>query len=178
MQKKELRKALLARRRAMPPEKKRAQDAALCGRIAAHPWFLQADCVQGFVPIGGEPDILPVLRLALQMGKTLGLPRCKPAESAMTFYFVDSFDALRPGAHNIPEPPRDALLCTPGPQTLCLVPGLAFDPTGVRLGYGKGYYDRFLPGFPGRTMGVCHADFLLQALPKDANDMPVQMVLT
>ena len=172
-----LRRALLAQRNSIPPDQKRAWDAAINAAIISHPWFQESQVILGYYPINSEPDIRPALEAALQQGKTLCLPRCDPAKSEMTFHPVKDLANLKPGAHNIPEPPNNyALRITH--YELCLVPGLAFDQTGCRLGYGKGYYDRFLSRFGGHSIGVCYGAMVQAALPRGAHDMAVEQIVT
>ena len=86
--------------------------------------------------------------------------------------------ALVPGRFGIPEPPRGAQILLPQPCDLMLVPALAYDRTGRRLGRGGGYYDRFLARVDCCTVGLIRAAFLLDALPAEWNDMPVSAVIT
>ena len=96
----------------------------------------------------------------------------------MTFHQVCSLDDLRPGAHGIPEPEVNCQLSTVNCQ-LCIVPGLAFDIAGFRLGYGGGYYDRFLARHGDlRTLGVGYGILLRGDLPRGAADIAVERVLT
>ena len=97
----------------------------------------------------------------------------------MTFRRVTSLSALCPDAYGIPAPPQDAPPLLLGADALCLLPGLAFDRTGARLGRGGGYYDRFLPGFPGTAAGVCFSSSFQDApLPCEPFDCRVRFVLT
>ena len=174
--KQELRHELLALRNAVSPEGRQAWDAKINRAIMGDAWFRQAETVLAYYPIGSEPDIRPALEEALRQGKRIYLPRCIPETRVMTFHQVSSLEGLRPGAHGIPEPDGGSeSLC----EGLCLVPGIAFDGGGFRLGYGGGYYDRFLAR-RGRlqTLGVCYERLLRASLPRDAADAAVDRVLT
>jgi len=177
MEKSALRKQLLAQRNAVLPQDKQAWDAALCRAIIAHPDFVQASELLGFYPIGSEPDIKPVLEHAIAQGKAVYLPCCTPETRTITFRRVHALNELMPGAHGIPEPPPYHCALRIVNCALCLVPGLAFDKLGYRLGYGGGYYDRFLANFHGRTLGVCCAA-MIHEIPADAHDLPVNAVVT
>ena len=96
----------------------------------------------------------------------------------MEFYTLLPESKLIQGAYNIPEPPADAPLCVPDEHTLCIVPGLSFDVYGNRIGYGKGYYDKYLENFPGVAMGVLYASTMLKRIPTDAHDRPVHCLIT
>ncbi|MDR3313776.1 MAG: 5-formyltetrahydrofolate cyclo-ligase [Oscillospiraceae bacterium] len=180
-----LRQALLQQRREYPPQAQAAQNEALNRRLCQLRQFREAEMVLGYYPIGSaargfEPDIRPALLEALALGKRVALPRCTPDEPGnMAFYFVDSLDDLRPGSFGVPEPDPERHEPLPRPAAgLCLVPALAFDGEGYRLGYGKGYYDRFLSRFTGSSLGFCFQDFLLAQLPRGFFDLPVDFVLT
>lgn len=175
MLKKALRRELLAQRNAVSQEQKRRWDEAINRAILAHDWFGQAAQVLGYYPIGSEPDIRPALEEALRQGKEIYLPKCKPLTREMAFHRVRSLEDVEPGAHGIPEPADHCQLSIVHCQ-LCIVPGLAFDDNGFRLGYGGGYYDRFLARHGElRTLGVCYAR---ASLPRDATDIAVKRVIT
>jgi len=174
-----LRRELLALRDAISPEDRRAWDAAINRAITGHPWFWQAQAILAYCPIGSEPDIRPVLEQALRQGKEVYLPRCNPAAREMNFHRITSLEGLQPGAHDIPEPAETNYELRITNYALCIVPGIAFDKSGFRLGYGGGYYDRFLARHRNlKTLGICY-DFLLRAsLPRDVTDVAVERVLT
>ena len=119
---------------------------------------------------------LQVLSLqARRCGKTVALPVTQP-DGQMRFARYDG--ALVPGRFGIPEPPRSARTLLPQPGDLMLVPALAYDRAGRRLGRGGGYYDRFLARVDCCTVGLIRAAFLLDALPAEWNDVPVSAVIT
>jgi len=173
--KKSLRRELLRQRDSLPPGDRKAWDAAINRAVTGHAWFSEAQAVLGYYPIGSEPDIRPALEGALRLGKEVYLP-C----GDMAFRKVDSLDNLVPGKFGIPEPDQNnsPFSILHSPFSLCLVPGLAFDLDGYRLGYGKGYYDRFLEHFQGRTLGVCYECLLQAALPREAHDLTVDIVIS
>jgi 5-formyltetrahydrofolate cyclo-ligase len=94
----------------------------------------------------------------------------------MTARKISSLSQLRPGAFGILEPRLDAAVFPASEIDLILVPGLAFDPQGHRLGRGKGYYDRFLPETRGKTMGIC--SYLVPRVPVEAHDCKMDAVVT
>ena len=178
MSKPELRRSLLALRNAISPEDKQAWDKAINQAIIEHDWFRQAKAILAYYPIDSEPDIRPALEEALRQGKEVCLPKCNPESKEITFHPITSLEGLRPGAHGIPEPENNYEFRITN-SALCLVPGVAFDEAGFRLGYGGGYYDRFLARHDHlRTMGVCYAAMLREFLPKNATDIAVERVIT
>ena len=175
----ELRRELLARRNSISPQDKQAWDIAINKAIIARPWFQQAQTILAYYPVGSEPDIRPALERALRQGKRVYLPRCERAARKMTFHQIQSLEGLRPGAHGIPEPEKNHCQLLFVNCVLCLVPGIAFDKAGFRLGYGGGYYDRFLARHDDlRTLGVCYEGLLRACLPRDALDIAVESVIT
>lgn len=143
--------------------------------ILAHPWYGQAKVIMAFVPKHPEPDITPVLEDILQSGKTLLLPRCE-SKTAMTARVVRTLSVLRNGAFGLQEPPEEAEVFPPEKIDLVLVPGVAFDPEGHRLGHGVGYYDRFLPRTTAKTIGV--AGRLMPFVPTLSTDRDMDSLVT
>ena len=120
---------------------------------------------------------------AIANGKTVGLPRCG-ADSQMEFYRVQSHADLAKGAYNIPEPSdscpllgRDEL-SEMTRKVVCLVPGVAFDRNGYRMGYGGGYYDRYLADFQGIRVGITYAALLREQIPTETFDLKMNFVVT
>ena len=166
--KKEFRKRV----RALP---RTADDGALCRYVMESEWFRQAKTVMAYAAIPPEVNLSPVLEEILAAGKTLALPRCEE-DGMMTAQRVCNFNQLISGAYGIPEPKPDAPVVSAAEIDLILVPGLAFDRTGRRLGRGKGYYDRFLVDFCGKTMGICGQ--LMPAVPVEQHDITMDAVAT
>ena len=96
----------------------------------------------------------------------------------MTFRYVSSLSEFLPGSYSIPEPPKDATAFSSDTKALCVVPALAFDTLGFRIGYGKGYYDRFLKNFDGYTVGAVYSELLSELLPRGYYDMAVDIIIT
>ena len=99
----------------------------------------------------------------------------------MSHCIVQSLDELKTGAYGILEPPEDAPVYEPEKDTgaaVCFVPGLVYDKAGYRLGYGKGFYDRYLSAFSGCTIGVVYSDYILPVVPRGRFDVSVDILLT
>lgn len=149
----------------------------ICRRIVEHPWYRQAQTVMAYCAKAPEPDITAVLEDILSSGKTLLLPQCE-SERTMTARRIGALSELRRGVYGIYEPEAETETVEQGRIDLILVPGLAFDKSGVRLGRGKGYYDRFLAEYSGKTLGVCFHAALLDRIEKEPHDRPVDGVVT
>lgn len=178
IEKKLLRTQYLQLRGALSPEQKQQMDEALRQTVLALPEFQSCGCLLCYAPTRGEIDLLPLARQALAMGKEVAFPISHTEDCTLTFHTVTSLDQLTVGAYGILEPPKDAPKAQNHPKTLCLVPALSFDREGYRLGYGKGYYDRFLPTFRGMSVGLIYSDCLSNRLPRNETDRPVHRIFT
>ena len=180
---KEWKKNLRARHRQtrerMDPKKKLQWDAAIENRLFALPEYRRADILFTYVSKASEVDTFGIIRRALADGKAVAVPRCVPGTFEMEFYYIRSPQELEKGAFGVLEPiPESSRKVEKETGGLCVVPGLAFDSNGFRLGYGKGYYDRFLSGFHGVTAGICYNSCVQWELPHGYFDRPVDILVT
>ena len=150
---------------------------ALTEAVTALPAFLDvASALLCYASRPDETDTWGILRIAWRSGKTVALPRCE-GHGSMAFYSVPDENALQKGMFGILEPSAACTLYIPKAHDLCIVPGLAFDRSGHRLGYGGGYYDRYLSAHPIFTVGICYPNCLTSALPTEPFDIPVRQVI-
>ena len=166
-------------RRELPEQERVASDAAIGAQLRQSEAYRSCCCLFLYISLPGEVDTWALLRTALKDGKTVAAPVCDPATHTMTFYRIGGDEDLRPGSYGIWEP--DPSRCTvqmPEADALCLVPGFAFTHGGDRLGYGGGYYDRFLTQFPGLAYGLCRERWLAAELPAGPYDRKVDAVVT
>ena len=179
-EKDKIRRAVLAERLAMSDEERQAADKIMLARFTALASFRFAKVILLYVPIKGEPNVLGCFEAARTAGKQIAFPICHPETRTMTFGIVSSPDELTAGAYGIPEPPASATLYQPSKHEhdLCVVPGVCFDRHGHRIGYGKGYYDRFLATFGGASVGLTPHRFLRNELPHGRFDRPIDLILT
>ena len=147
-----------------------ALGAEMTRRLADTALWRDAGQVFCFVPLKDEPDTLPLLRLALAQGKRLVVPRVLGG-GAMELVALDSLDALRPRAYGILEPEGGVVLNALEETALALVPCLAADRHGNRLGRGGGYYDRFLGHYKGKRLLLCPAGLVWDTVPTDDRDV-------
>ena len=178
MTKDELRKTLKEKRASISQEEKKELDQAIIGQILSSEAYKNADIVLLYAPIQSEINLLPLVRAARKDGKAVAFPRCNTEQSSMQFYLLLEEARLTPGAYGIPEPPADAPLCVPSEHSLCILPALTFDPFGMRIGYGKGYYDRFLTTFRGVTAGAVYEKMMIKRVPAEPHDLPVELLFT
>ena len=176
-----IRKACASVRDSIPPEEKSALDAKIINASINMVSFRHADIILLYAPIKSEIDVMPIFELALSRGKRVAFPRCNIEERTMKFHFVSSSDDLESGAYGIREPKENLPVYDPETSTggaICFVPGLAFDVYGYRLGYGKGYYDKFMDVFKGSTIGVAYTSQILPSLPKGRFDKHCDALIT
>lgn len=176
MTKPELRKAIRVRLGGLTPDAIAAKSAAICLAIARTPEWRQARTVGFFSPLATEPNV--DLLWAVLGDRTVCYPRI--AGDDLVFLSVPGREALLESSRwNLLEPPHDDERVVPLEEIgLLFVPGMAFTPARHRMGRGKGYYDRLLarPGFQAVTFGVCFAEQLIQHLPTEEHDKPVDRV--
>lgn len=170
-----LRAQLRARLSQSDPAENAACDVRITLQVLSLPAFQAAERIFAYCSVVPEVDTHAILAQARRCGKTVALPVTQP-DGQMRFARYDG--ALVPGRFGIPEPPRSARTLLPQPGDLMLVPALAYDRAGRRLGRGGGYYDRFLARVDCCTVGLIRAAFLLDALPAKWNDVPVSAVIT
>ncbi|WP_461211535.1 5-formyltetrahydrofolate cyclo-ligase [Desulfocurvus sp. DL9XJH121] len=181
--KKDMRERLRALRAALPEDERAELSALVLENLRATPGWEQAREVLSYMPVRGEVDVRPLLAEFWERGVRVLLPRCRPGEPGiMDLACVSCMEELRPGPYGIPEPEPGACPALPGARPdLILVPGVAFDCEGFRLGFGAGFYDRFLSGerAPGAAVyGLAYSFQVLERLPRDPWDVPVQAVIT
>ncbi len=176
--KRELRERLLGLRRALPgkAEKSHSISQLLIGCEA----YRSASRLLLYLSTPQEVATYEILRQAQKDRKEVYAPACSEIEGEMTFYRVRENTSLILGKYGIMEPePLEPLLCrTELPDTLCITPGVAFGKNGVRIGYGKGYYDRFLSRRQVAAIGLCYHRLLFSRLPAEPHDEKVQAVIT
>lgn len=180
--KRALRAAVLARRDALDPAARATASDAISARLLALPSLARAHTVAAYLSFGSELDTAAFVRAVIASGRRLILPRAERASRALTMHAVTDLDgALLPGPFGIREPdPARCPAVAPDQIDFVLVPGVAFTPRCERLGYGGGFYDRFLPRCT-RAPALVAAAFALQVvetLPLEPTDLPVDRVIT
>ena len=175
MNKERIREAIRERKRQLSREEILSRSRRLAGRLLASPQYRQARTVYGYYSCNQEVCTGEILLHALADGKGVALPRVCGKE--LRFFLVPDLSAVEKGFSGIMEPVKGGPEAE-DPQALVLVPGLAFDPRGYRVGYGGGYYDRFLAREPDHpTVALCYDFQMLTAVPAEVHDIPVELVL-
>jgi len=178
LHKSSLRTALLRQREQLSRAEVVARSAVAQAQVISLPAFQQAKTIALYSPIRNEVETDSLLTAALTVGKQVCYPCVFAGE--LRFFQVQSSTDLRVGCFGVCEPDRQSVEITPAQLELLLVPGVAFDRSGHRLGYGRGYFDRFFDGgcFTGLGVGFAY-DFQIQdALPAEEHDQRVALLVT
>jgi 5-formyltetrahydrofolate cyclo-ligase len=176
----EMRKRALERRAAMPAALRLQRSDAIWKRLVEVPEFQQAPQALFFITHGSEVETEVMRRLSRELGMVVAAPRAEPSSRAMRFHVLDGDEALIPGPYGILQPSSEAPLAALSPDTVVLVPGSVFDRRGNRLGFGGGYYDRWLAG-EGKglpTVGLAFHEQLVEQVPVQPHDVPLRWIVT
>ncbi|MBR5442216.1 MAG: 5-formyltetrahydrofolate cyclo-ligase [Clostridia bacterium] len=177
--KKKLRAEAREMRRSMSPEGKQTLDRKIKNRLLNMWAIRQVDTVLCYVSTDIEVDTRELINTLLQMGKRVAVPRCEDGRTEMNFYYIDSLESLSSGSFGVDEPdPQKCIMVGKTEGTVCIVPAFMFDKSGYRLGYGKGYYDRYLSGYKGSTIGICYDENIVNELYHGKYDRTVDLVVT
>lgn len=175
MDKTELRREIRARKRAMTEVEIEERSARLAQLFFASGAYQNAKTIYGYLPYNQEVRTVPMLERALKDGKKVAVPKVYGEE--MKFLYLDDLNAVAKGYAGIPEPIADEPVAH-DETALVLMPGLAFDPQGHRIGYGGGFYDKFLAAEPNHpTLALCYEFQMLPKLDVEDHDIPVDTVL-
>ena len=176
MNKKEMRAIIRAQKRAMTESQIVSASARLGEKFRESALYKNAQTIYGYLPYNQEVRTVPMLEQAIRDGKRVAVPKCYGEE--MRFIYIHDFETeVAPGYANIPEPIADGPVAD-DTTALVLMPGLAFDPQGHRIGYGGGFYDRFLSAEPNHpTLALCYGFQMVDHLETEEFDIPVDQVL-
>ena len=174
-----LRQSIKRMRSELDPAVKQSMDGLITDSFLNSTSYTRSDVILTYVSTGIEVNTETIITAALTDGKRVACPRCIDGTREMDFYFIESLDELKPRTFGVREPEAD-----PGRiydftgRPICIVPGLSFDRWGYRLGYGKGYYDRFLSRYNGWSVGLCYSACVQYKLPHGRFDRPVDRLIT
>lgn len=181
----EIRKAVLRKRNALSPGERERGSVLVTERILGHQWYYRAEYLLCFVSCGSEISTWEILQEALKSGKKVYVPRVtQGAVSEMHFYRIRTLDELTEGYRGIPEPVGDTeeyvYTADRAEHTLMLMPGVAFDKFRNRIGYGKGFYDKYLADKANLqlyTIAIGYKCQLVEELPVSDTDIrPYQVI--
>ena len=182
MDKKEIRKLMKARKAALTEEYVADYSARVTERFIAQPFYRDAKALYAYLTFNEELRTDGLIRQAWADGKRVAVPRVL-GKGVMEFYYIDSFDGFIRSAFGVPEPPEDPERLADDAEFLLLMPGLAFDRAHNRVGYGGGFYDRYLErkhteGARFFKPALAYDFQIVGAIPADAHDIRVDAILT
>jgi len=151
-------------------------DYIICAKIMALPEWKKAGTVCLYFSQSHEVDTKPLLAAALTAEKTVVFPRIE--KDVLILHRVVSIKDFVRGKYNILEPKKSTPVVSPTVVDLFIVPGVAFDEDGYRIGHGRGYYDRLLAGLAAPKIGLAYACQVIEELPHSSYDVPMTMVVT
>ena len=177
MTKQEMRRFFLNMRGEADKDKLEEWSAQIEEHIVTYIVENDVKSVLAYVAFRNEPETRGLIRRLLEKGVCVGLPACE-GNGIMQFYRLTDFDKLSPGRFGIMEPPKDFPL-EPDAFELVLVPGAGYGRDMSRVGYGAGYYDRYLPKCKNAVLaGVTYNCCLTTTIPQEEKDVPMDMVFT
>ncbi len=177
MDKKQLRNFYKSVRKTISPNERIDFNKKILTFLINSDLYINSDLLLIYVSVNDEADTYEIISRALNDGKKVGIPYCIGKE--MKFLLIDSLNELSEGEFGIPS--ADSKKCkevTVSDNTVCFVPGLCFDSHGNRLGYGGGFYDRYLNKNKVETVGLCYGRCCCDILPSNEYDIPVKYILT
>ena len=180
LEKQRLREERLAVREALSEQERSVLDDLITQKLLATSEYAEASTVLTYVSVSSEVSTRMFIECALRDRKTVAVPRCLPGH-CLEFVAIASLEQLVPAPFNLLEPSKDlsALTESQMSNTICIVPALLVDTKGYRLGYGAGFYDRFLSTYSGKKICLAYQQNLSKTmLPHTAFDVPVDMVIT
>lgn len=190
-----IRKTALQKRDSLPAAEKRARDLEIEKRLAALPHFAEAKTVMCFASFRSEPDTFGIMAKVLAAGKRLALPKVIKERRELALFEIKNLGELKRGCMGIPEPEsHHERVVGVGELDIVIMPGIAFDSKGGRVGYGGGYYDRLLAprfsaprhhaGLTGKSKGrpalvaISYAWQVLGEVPMASHDVRVHVIVT
>lgn len=174
--KNEIRKKLLQKRKEIHSKK---LDECVYNMLVDSDIFKNAQTILLYASLDDEISTDSMIDYAINSGKKVALPVCRDKNGNMDFYYIKSTDELVKGYFSVREPDADkCTVVTDYSGSICIVPAVSYDEKGYRLGYGKGYYDRFLQKYTSISVGLCYNELIEKELPINSFDVPVDYIVT
>lgn len=178
-EKKALRNRIIKLLRSQPEQQRKEGSQRVADILFSLPEWNEAHAIGITISLPHEVQTELIISRGWEEGKQIAVPRVKKGTTQMTFYEIHSFSVLEDTFFGLREPKPSECRQIDGQELdLLLVPGVAFDQKGNRLGYGGGYYDRFLHSYKGKTIALAYSQQLVESVPTDERDERVQMIVT
>ncbi len=177
--KKELRAKYRGIRENMHPIEKHGYDLEIKNRLLSSSLYKDAKVLLCFVSTNLEIDTIAIIEQGFKDSKTVAVPKCTDEKGNMDFFIIESFDDLEKSTFSLLEP--DIKKCKRlinYSDSIAILPGFAFDKDGYRIGFGKGYYDRFLNKYTGKKVAICYNKCIVSKLPRGKYDVAADYIIT
>lgn len=172
-----LRRQTIEKIDALPSDYIAESNLGIFENLIRLPEFSRAQTIFAYYSLKREPDTIKILEYALQLGKTVTLPVCFKG-GIMEARAISDFNELTESSYHLLEPMSSTRVIQPEALDFIIVPALAYDIEGYRLGFGGGYYDRYLVRTQAYTVGVSRERLICDVLPRETHDVPVMCVIT
>lgn len=178
-EKTEIRRRILERRRALPHEDMERRSAAIRSRLFELEEYRRARTIHCYVSVKGEVDTRQLIERALRSGKRVVVPVVDPERRTLLHSEIASLDELTTGSFGLLEPKQEDLRSIRLPEIdLVIVPGVAFDAKGDRIGFGGGFYDHFLKDMRVPKISLAYEFQILERIPVSPHDVRMDKVVT
>lgn len=175
MEKKDIRKLVFARRKEMSQQELKEKSRKICETVIGMKEFREASAIYVYMDYNGEAMTGALIEEAWKQGKKVAAPKVEGSE--MSYYYISSYEDVKPGYFGIPEP--DAVDPACDEDALLIVPGVAFDAMRHRCGYGKGFYDRYLSAHREHpTIAIALEMQMMEEVPSDVHDICPRYLVT
>ena len=150
------------------------QDDIIFNKVINLEEYIQTNLILIYVSLKEEVDTIKLIKYSLEKGKKVAVPKCE--ENDIKFYYINSLEDLEKGNFGILEP-KTSQTVTNFNHSICIVPGVAFDKQNNRIGYGKGFYDRFLENYTGIKIGLTYKECICDEIDIDKNDVKIDIII-
>ncbi|SHF61112.1 5-formyltetrahydrofolate cyclo-ligase [Ornithinibacillus halophilus] len=179
MDKSELRSFAINKLKNIDEHEKKIIEENLTTKLTGSDLWKQANTIGITISKGFEWETKTIIEQGWAAGKTIAVPKCLPESKEMQFYSFTDYSELEVVYYNLLEPkPESNKEINSNEIDLLIVPGLLFDKKGYRIGFGGGYYDRYLVNYPNVTISLAFHEQLLDSIPTEPFDIPVQYIVT
>ncbi len=162
----------------LPEQKKIYYTETIQRKIMAGAEWQQSEVIAITISRGSEIDTIALITAALNQGKKVCVPRCEPATKTLFFHYITSLEDAKPSFYGLLEPKAHLPLADKSEIDLVIVPGLAFSRSGYRIGFGGGYYDRFLKDYTGQSISMAYSFQVIHEVFAESFDIPVMKIFT
>lgn len=154
---------------------KEEQDNIIFNKVVEIEEYIQSDLILIYVSLKEEVDTIKLIKYSLEKGKRVAVPKCEGND--IKFYYISSLEDLKKGSFGILEPLTSQKV-TDFSHSICIVPGVVFDKQNNRIGYGRGFYDRFLQNYSGTKIGLTYKECICDEIDIDKNDVKMDKIIT